>query len=599
MSYVSGPRRPQSAYHGGMLLAELLAGCGVRHIFGLPGGQTMPLYDAIYRGTTGLRHVLMRDERNAAYAAVAYARATGGVGVFDATVGPGAALTTVALAEAHHSSTPLLALFSDIAHDWDNLSDFGAASQALDQLSMVRPFVKWSTRVNSLRTLPDLVRGALRRATSGRPGPVVLDLPEDVLRLDASGLSLEPLDPALSRYPRERSYPDPAAVERAARLLAEAERPLLVVGGGATLSGAYAGVAALRAAFGLPLAYTWTGKGLAPDDDPLNLGQLGPVGTRSAQTAAREADLIVLVGTKSSQNSTFGWTLPGPEQRVIHLDIDPAEIGRVFRTDVGLTADAEAGLQALAAARSQVAGNFEAGRAAWLERCEQLKALWLEEAESEAAAPREAVHPLRVVQGLESRIGQQDSLVCDASLASGWGGVYFRQRVTGRQVICPRGLAGLGFSLPAAIGTSIARPEGRTVCLAGDGAFAYTVGELASLRQHNLPVVAVVLNNSVLAWIRYSQRFDYDGSFQSSEFRPVDFARAAEGFGCRGITVERAEQVEAALDEAFATAGPVVVDVRSEAWASPILTHLDLERAERAAGLSHGAASPAAHGVAE
>jgi acetolactate synthase-1/2/3 large subunit len=168
-------------------------------------------------------------------------------------------------------------------------------------------------------------------------------------------------------------------------------------------------------------------------------------------------------------------------------------------------------------------------------------------------------------------------------------------------VICPRGLAGLGFSLPAAIGTSIARPEGRVVCLAGDGGFGYTVGELASLRQHNLPlpVIAVVLNNSVLAWIRYVQRFDYEGSYQSSEFTRVDFARAAEGFGCRGIAVDRADQVESALDEALGTAGPVVVDVRAEAWASPILTHLDLERAERAAEASHGASGPVEHGVAE
>lgn len=582
MSYSTGSRRPLGERHAGVLLAEILAGCGVRHIFGVPGGQTLPLYDAIYKGVGGLKHVLMRDERNAAYAAVAYARATGGIGVYDATVGPGAALTPVALAEAYNSSTPLLALFSDIAHDWDNLAEYGAASQALDQLSMVKPMVKWAGRVNSVRALPDMVRTALRRATTGRPGPVVLDLPEDIFRGDASSIATGLTDPALGRFPGTRLHPAPDDVDRAASLISKAERPLLLVGGGGMLSNAVAGVAAVMGAFQLPLAYTWTGKGIAADTDSLNLGQLGPNGTRCAQSAARAADLILMVGCKSAQNSTYGWTLPSPEQKLIHLDIDPAEIGKVFRTDVGIVADAEAGLQALAAAASRHVDEVGAARRReWLGRCEGWKQAWSEEVLAEARSTAEPIRPHRVVKTLEKLMTPDDTLVCDASFSSGWGGVFFDQKAPGWQCIFPRGMAGLGFGLPAAIGARVARPKGQVVCLAGDGGFGYSVGELATLHHHGLKVISVVLNNSVLGWIRYVQRYDYDDNFQSSQLPEINYARAAEGLGCKGIKVDRLEHLGPALQEAFAADEPVVVDVRTEPWASPLLPHADKEKAER------------------
>lgn len=223
------------------------------------------------------------------------------------------------------------------------MTDHGSASQAIDQIAMVRPLLKWVGKVNSPRALPDMVRTALRQATTGRPGPVVLDLPEDVLKSDAEQVPAGHTDPAMSRFPAMRIHPDPEAVARAAALLAQAERPLLLVGGGGMISRAFTGVAEVMGAYQVPLAHTWTGKGIAADTHPHNLGQLGPNGTRCAQSAACAADLILMVGCNSAQNSTYGWSLPRSDQRVIHLDIDPAEIGKVFRTDVGLVADFEMG----------------------------------------------------------------------------------------------------------------------------------------------------------------------------------------------------------------------------------------------------------------
>jgi acetolactate synthase-1/2/3 large subunit len=448
------------------------------------------------------------------------------------------------------------------------LSDYGAASQALDQLRMLEPLVKWQGRVPVASILPDMLRTAVRQATSGRPGPVVLNIPDDVFTADCSGLDLDTTSHIRDgSFPSRRTGPDSDSVALASYQLIEAERPVIVAGGGVLHAGATDELLRLAERLDIPVATTWSGKGSLAETHPLALGLLGSMGTACATEIVAAADLVFLIGFKSGQNSTFSWTLPREDQTVIHLDIDPAEIGKVFTTAVGLVGDARTGLQMLL---GQV---FPVERQEWLAQVADARAAWQRQLEDERASERAPITPQRVIGELQKLWSIDDLLVCDASFASGWGGAFLQMPRAGRNALFPRGIAGLGWGLPAAIGARFGRPDGTVVCLAGDGGFAYSVAELSTLAKYGLKVVSVVLNNSALSWIKWGQKIAWGGRFQSSDFPEVDFATVARGFGCHGVRVTRPEDLRPALEAAFEGDGPVVIDVKTEEWETPILAY--------------------------
>ncbi|MBO0833421.1 MAG: thiamine pyrophosphate-binding protein, partial [Actinobacteria bacterium] len=316
------------ARHGGALLLDLLAEHGVRHVFGVPGGQTLALYDAILDLAPAVTHVLLRDERSAAYAADSYARVTGQVGVCDVTVGPGAAKLPSGLGEALGASVPVIALISDLPARMAPHRYRGAASQALDQAALLAPVTKWLAAIPDAGSMPGLVRQAFRTATSGRPGPVGLLLPQDVLDGAAGPAAPRAEARRFGSYPAFRPVPEPADVTAAAQVLRRAARPFLLAGGGVMHSDAGRAVTALAQRLSAAVATTLTGKGAIAEDDPLSVGVAGSMGTSSAATAFAEADVVLLIGTKASGGATYGWTLPRADQQVVQLDIDPAELGR-------------------------------------------------------------------------------------------------------------------------------------------------------------------------------------------------------------------------------------------------------------------------------
>jgi len=332
--------------HGGRLLAGLLAEHGVRHVFGVPGGQTLALYDGIL-DQPGLTHVLTRDERSAAYAADGYARVTGQVGVCDATVGPGAAKLPSGLSESLGASVPVVALVSDLPARLAPHRYRGAASQALDQAGLLAPVTKWQATVPTAEVLPALVRQAFRVASSGRPGPAVLFLPQDVLDGPVADDEQEPGDPRFGRFPPFRPVPDQADLEAAAAVLRAAQRPFILAGGGVQHSGAGAELTALAERAGAAVGSTLSGKGAMAEDHPLSVGVTGSMGTTAAAAALGEADVVLLAGCKAGSGATYGWTLPRAGQAVLQLDIDPAELGRAFPLRAALLGDARAGLAAL------------------------------------------------------------------------------------------------------------------------------------------------------------------------------------------------------------------------------------------------------------
>lgn len=560
--------------HGGTLLVELLAEHGVSHVFGMPGGQTIALYDAML-DREDMAHVLVRDERTAAYAADGYARTTGLVGVCDATVGPGAAKLPSGLGESLGASVPVVALVSELPDAMAPHRYRGAASQALDQAALLAPVTKWVGAVPNAAAMPGLVRHAFRVATTGRPGPVALLLPQDVLDGDAPEWT-DGGGARFGRAPAARVAPDPADVAASAVVLRAAARPFVLAGGGVLHSDAGAALGALAPRLSAAVATTLTGKGAIAEDDPLAVGVSGAMGTTAARAAFEEADVVFLVGAKASGGSTFHWTLPRPDQRVVQLDVDPAELGRAFPVEAAMVGDARLGLEALLGALDAGGGDRsgeDPDRGAWRARIAELTAAWRSARDEERSSDATPIAPQRVMGDLERSLGPADVVVLDASLASGWGCVFIEQHGAGRRILSPRGLAGLGYALPAAIGTATARPDARSVVVAGDGALAYALGEMATVAELRLPMTVVVLNNGSLGWIRWYRRITFGRGWEEPDFSDVPFAAVARAMGWTGQRVEDPAQLSGALRAAMDADGPSLVEVVTDTWETPLGGH--------------------------
>ncbi len=565
----------------------------MRHVFGVPGGQTLALYDGIL-DQAGLAHVLTRDERSAAYAADGYARVTGQVGVCDATVGPGAAKLPSGLSESLGASVPVVALVSDLPARLAPHRYRGAASQALDQAALLAPVTKWQATVPTAEVLPALVRQAFRVAVSGRPGPAVLFLPQDMLDgpvPDEQAPDGVPAGQAVGsarfgRFPPFRPAPDPADLAAAAAVLRGAHRPFILAGGGVQLSGAGPALTALAERASAAVGTTLSGKGAIAEDHPLSVGVTGSMGSTAAAAALSEADVVLLAGCKAGGGATYGWTLPRGDQAVLQLDIDPAELGRAFPLAAALLGDARAGLDALLTALDLAGGSDDDSspvpdRAAWRDRLAGLTAAWRAVRDAERASGQRPIAPQRVLAEIETALGPDDVLICDASLASGWGGVYLEQRQPGRRVLCPRGQAGLGYALPAAIGAATAGR--RTVVLTGDGGLSYAIGELATVAELGLPVTVIVLNNRSLGWIRWYRRITFGRGWQDDDFADVAFSEVARGFGLHAVRISEPGRLAGALHGALA-GPPALLDVVTDAWQTPITAHREAVASAGTAG---------------
>lgn len=545
----------------GERLLSLVAGPGAA-LFGVPGGQTLPLYAASQDAE--VRHLVVRDERNAVTAADAYARLTGTVGVCDATVGPGATNLVSGLAEAHASSIPLVAVVADTRRDAEHLRRHSVASQSFQQSETLAPVTKWVGRVHEPAAVDEVVDQALRVATAGRPGPVVVSIPEDIFLGPAETSRPRIIRDPDRRFPRHRPHPDPDLIESVARQIRSAERPVILAGGGVVFSGAAPALSVLAEACLLPVATSLNGKGAIDERHRLSAGVVGGFGSQRGNLVLQAADLIVAIGTKHSQLGTHGWRLPAAGQALVHVDIDGTEIGRAIPAQIGLVADARSFCVSLAAALK----GWQGPSTPWTHAIRPAEA---------AAGDDSGVRPEAVVGTLDRLLGAEDVLVCEASLSSGWGARYFRVKRAGPGLLAPRGLAGLGWAPGAALGARLARSSGRVVALTGDGGWGYGLSETETAARYGLDITTVVLNNSSLAWIRHVEsrmRMPY-----STDFNSVDFAAAARAMGASGFRIETPGAVEAAIAEAIETPGPSVVEVAVSAEATPIVGYGSVRRA--------------------
>ncbi len=544
-------------------IVEMLRAYEVRHIFGIPGDTSIPFYDALFEARDSINHVMARDERGASFMADVYARLSHRPGVCEGPSGAGATYLVPGLAEATASSIPVLALTSDVP-----LEQVGRnVLTELDQGKLFSAVTKWNTTLTSASRVPEVFRKAFREATTGRCGAVQITLPEDVLSAHFDGDSLY-ADPACREYPAYRAGPSPAAVREAVELLLKSARPVIVAGGGAAISRAWAELTELAELLSVPVGTSINGQGSIAVDHPLSLGVVGGNGARPyANDVLAAADLVLYVGCKTDSVTTLNWTLPPNDGsvRVIQIDVDPNELGNTYPVDVGMAADARTALAALVAEarrRAEAVGS-DGAREPWVDFVALRSAWWAEQADK-MHSDAWPVKPQRVMRVLRDLLPDNAVIVADPGTATPFTSAFYSSPA-GRQVIIPRGYGGLGYALPGVVGAKLARPEPPVIGLTGDGGFGMSCGDLETIARLGLPVTLLQFNNAAFGWIKELQHLYRRDRYYSVEFsEDTDYAAIAQGFGVRGIRVDNADGLEPALREALASDRPTFIDVRSE-----------------------------------
>jgi acetolactate synthase-1/2/3 large subunit len=559
------------------VIARDLARHGVTTVF----AQSLPSAVVLAVEKLAITVFAYRTENAGAAMADGFARVSGQVGVVMAQNGPAATLLVPGLAEALKSSVPVVALVQDVNRPQADRNAF----QELDHLALFQGCTKWVRRVTEASRISDYVDMAFTAAAGGRPGPAVLMLPADLLNETAGAQTRRAT--SLGRFPLDRPVADPRRIAEAADLIARAEAPLVVAGGGVHLSGAAAEVTRLMSEAHVPVLTTMMGKGAVSETHPLALGvasyNIGPLSpARHLRAIIERADVVLLIGTRTNQNGTDSWTLYPDGARYIHIDIDPCEVGRNYEA-LRLVGDARETVAALADAlvgRRPAQPELEAEIAAARRRHG-------EDMVQVLRANRAPVRPERLMADLASVLTPQTIVVADASYSTLWVACYLGALAPGMRFVTPRGLAGLGWGLPLALGARVAHPECPILCVVGDGGFGHVWSELETSRRMRAPVVLTVLNNGVLAYQKDAEDVKFGGFTGACHFAPVDHAGIALACGCRGVRVERAEDYLPAVEDALKADVTTLIDVVTDPEAYPPITFfeatLDRVRAAREA----------------
>jgi acetolactate synthase-1/2/3 large subunit len=575
--------RPSGRMNGGRAMAEMLRLAEVGAMFGMGGFQLLPFYDALAQ--LGMRHFLINDERCGAFAAEAYARVTNRPGVCDGTLGPGATNLVTGLIEALNAGTPVVAFAGDTnrAHSWKNMT------QECRQVEILRPAVKELIRIEETRRIPELLRRAFAIATSGRPGPVVLDVPEDVCHGEHDFAAEDfAIDPTTLRAPARRIRPDRADIGRAAALLARAKRPLILVGGGIHLSQGYEALRALAESQSIPVAHTMSGKGGIACTHPLSAGLFGRY-SRIANELIEASDCLLVVGCKLGEIATKRYALPSRPIPLIHLEIVAEEIGRSLPAAVALWGDARAGLEDLAEALAEEGRQARAARADYVAEIPQRLAAWRREAAPRLDSAERPIHMARVCRELNRALPADSILVADGGFAGHWTGLLYDTKSAGRHFIPDRGLASIGYGLPGGIGAALAAPATPVVAITGDGGFNMMLGELETARRAGIGLTVIVVNNAASGYVKALQHAMFRGRYQSSDLVEMDYAAIARAMGCNGIRVEDPDRLPAALASGLSErARPTVIDIvvtRDPARMLPAVDNrtLEIRRGDRVA----------------
>jgi len=549
------------------VLTRSLLRHGVTHVF----GQSIPSLLMLTCEELGIVQVAYRTENAGGYMADGYARISNKVGVVAAQNGPAATLLVPAMAEAMKASIPMVALVQDVVRSVTDKNAF----QEFDHIALFHGVTKWAKVINNASRVEDYVDMAFTIATSGRPGPVALMLPADMLLEDVS-LPL-PRKVELGTFPLDRTRASSSFINEAAGLLANAKRPLIIAGGGVHLSGASRELAALQEQAHIPVATTTMGKGAVSDLHTLSVGVVGAAmgansPTRHMRKIVSQADVILLVGNRTNQNGTDSYSLYPTTAKYIHIDIDGQEIGRNYEA-LRLNGDAKENLDALREALVQTNLTLRNETRPLIEREIQIgKDAYLKEAEGVRTSVNAPIRPERVMYELDKILAQDDIVVADASYSSLWVALYLTSRNAGQRFVTPRGMAGLGWGFPMAIGAKLAKPESRVYCLAGDGGFGHVWSELETAKRMNIKLTLIVLNNGILGFSKHADRVRFGTHSTAVNFAQVDHRAVAIAAGCHGIRVESPDRLQAALEESSSVDTTTLIEVMCDENAYPPLT---------------------------
>ncbi|WP_227995226.1 biosynthetic-type acetolactate synthase large subunit [Oceanobacillus sp. CFH 90083] len=548
--------RKRNVVTGADVLVQALEKADVEVVFGYPGGAVLPIYDALHRNNTSFKHILSRHEQGSIHAAEGYARVSGKPGVVIATSGPGATNLITGIADAMMDSIPLIIFTGQVAKQFIGTDFF----QEADMVGITTPITKYNYQVNDIEELPRIVNEAFYLATSGRKGPVVIDIPKNISETVTINEWKDTFH--LPGY-QPTIYPNPMQISKFTNALSQAERPVLLAGAGVLFSEATEELKQFVHNWEIPVVTTLLGLGSYPGKDPLSLGMGGMHGTYTANTAIYESDFLINIGARFDDRLTGNLQHFAPHARVAHIDIDPAEIGKNVETEIPIVADAKQTLEALLQQEVK-RGNYTD----WLDKLSINKErypLWYERGST-------PVSPQWFIEQIHEKSGEA-IVTTDVGQHQMWAAQFYAFKNPNNWVTSG-GLGTMGFGFPAAIGAQIAKPDQLVLAIVGDGGFQMTSQELSILKSQNLPVKVIILNNEALGMVRQWQETFYEKRYAHSLFTEnPDFVGLAKCYGIKGMLVSDEKDVPQALEEAFAYDGPVVIDCRitKEACVYPMI----------------------------
>jgi acetolactate synthase-1/2/3 large subunit len=539
--------------NGARILLECLKLEGVDTVFGYPGGTVINIYDELF-SFRGIKHILPRHEQGGVHAADGLARATGKVGVAIATSGPGATNTVTGIATAYMDSIPMVIITGQVPTALIGNDAF----QEVDIIGITRPCTKHNFLVKNVADLPEIMKKAFYIARSGRPGPVLVDIPKDVQVATADfkypqNVDIRGYKPNLEGHPKQ--------IEKAVSMILASKKPVLYVGGGVVAGDASEELTKVARKANIPVTTTLMGLGAFPEDDPLSLRLLGMHGTYFANMAVTHSDLLIAVGARFDDRVTGKIATFAPHAKIIHVDVDPTSIKKNVRVDLPIVGDVKDVLQKLLKALQEKTADlkeFKKTGEPWLQEIEEWKAKHPMAYKQSASV----IKPQYVIQTLRELCDKDAIVATDVGQHQMWTAQFF-SFTSPRTLLTSGGLGTMGYGLPAAMGAQAAFPERQVIAIAGDGGFQMNMQEIATMVQNRLPVKIVVLNNNFLGMVRQWQELFFDKRYsQTCMELPIDFVKLAEAFGATGLQATKPDEVEATIKKAFKTPGPVIMEFK-------------------------------------
>ncbi|MBI5376738.1 MAG: biosynthetic-type acetolactate synthase large subunit [Candidatus Schekmanbacteria bacterium] len=532
--------------NGASIIIESLIQNGVNTVFGYPGGANIPIYDALY-GHQGIRHILTRHEQGAIHAADGFARATGKLGVVFATSGPGATNLVTGLANAYMDSVPLVAITGQVPTHMIGNDSF----QEADIYGITVPITKYNYLVKDVSKMGQIMAEAIHIATTGRPGPVLIDVPKDIQDMSAV---YGKYDVRLPSY-KPNVKGNTMQINEAIKAIDTARRPVIYAGGGIITSSAVKELVSLSRKGNIPVVLTLMALGSMPSEEDLNLGMVGMHGTKYANLAVRECDLLIAVGARFDDRVTGNPDNFAQDAKIIHIDIDPAEIGKIKQVEIPIVGDAKTVLGIIAEkVKSQP-------RKEWVEKIKKYKKDYpLKYKHSD----KKVIKPQQVIEAVNDVIDGDAIFVTDVGQHQMWAAQYLKLKES-RTFISSGGLGTMGFGFPASIGAVIGRPDKTVINITGDGSFQMTIQEMATAAHYKLPIKVVLINNGFLGMVRQWQQLFLGKRYSYTDLgESPDFVKIAEGYGVKGIKIEKPDEVKPAIEKALKHDGMVLLDFRVE-----------------------------------